>query len=71
MVKLVNMVDYKLIVLKKEKFIMVVVLIYGEGELLEDVESFYEFLMIKKVLKLDGVKVVVIGLGDLSYEFFC
>ncbi|RZF91167.1 assimilatory sulfite reductase (NADPH) flavoprotein subunit [Pseudoalteromonas sp. CO302Y] len=70
-VKLVNMADYKPTALKKEKFIMVVVSTYGEGEPPEDAESLHEFLATKKAPKLDGVKVAVIGLGDSSYEFFC
>lgn len=70
-VKLVNMADYKPNQLKKEKFIVVAVSTYGEGEPPEDAENLHEFLASKKAPKLDGVKVAVIGLGDSSYEFFC
>ena len=70
-VKLVNMADYKPNQLKKEKYIAVVVSTYGEGEPPEDAENLHEFLNSKKAPKLDGVKAVVIGLGDSSYEFFC
>ena len=70
-VKLVNMADYKPNQLKKEKFILLAVSTYGEGEPPEDAENLHEFLVSKKAPKLDGVKVAVIGLGDSSYEFFC
>ncbi|WP_440056178.1 assimilatory sulfite reductase (NADPH) flavoprotein subunit [Pseudoalteromonas sp. T1lg65] len=69
--KLVNMSDYKPANLKKEKFIVVAVSTYGEGEPPEDAETLHEFLASKKAPKLDGVKQAVIGLGDSSYEFFC
>lgn len=70
-VKLVNMSDYKTSQLKKEKFIVVAVSTYGEGEPPEDAENLHAFLASKKAPKLNGVKVAVIGLGDTSYEFFC
>lgn len=70
-VKLVNMSDYKTSQLKKEKFVVIAVSTYGEGEPPEDAENLHAFLASKKAPKLDGVKVAVIGLGDSSYEFFC
>ncbi|MEM7089185.1 MAG: assimilatory sulfite reductase (NADPH) flavoprotein subunit [Pseudomonadota bacterium] len=70
-VKLVDMADYKPNQLKTEKFIVVVVSTYGEGEPPEPAEKLHSFLTSKKAPKLDGVKVAVLGLGDSSYEFFC
>ncbi|ATD08690.1 MULTISPECIES: assimilatory sulfite reductase (NADPH) flavoprotein subunit [Pseudoalteromonas] len=69
--KLVNMADYKPANLKKEKFLVIAVSTYGEGEPPEDAEALHEFLAGKKAPKLEGVKQAVIGLGDSSYEFFC
>ncbi|MEI5639842.1 MULTISPECIES: assimilatory sulfite reductase (NADPH) flavoprotein subunit [unclassified Pseudoalteromonas] len=69
--KLVNMADYKPANLKKEKFLVIAVSTYGEGEPPEDAETLHEFLVSKKAPKLTGVKQAVIGLGDSSYEFFC
>ncbi|TMP45278.1 assimilatory sulfite reductase (NADPH) flavoprotein subunit [Pseudoalteromonas citrea] len=70
-VKLVSMSDYKTSALKKEKFLVVAVSTYGEGEPPEDAETLHEFIAGKKAPKLDGTQVAVIGLGDSSYEFFC
>ena len=70
-VKLLNMADYKPNQLKKEKYLAVVVSTYGEGEPPEDAENLHEFINSKKAPKLDGVKAIVLGLGDSSYEFFC
>ncbi|NUZ12129.1 assimilatory sulfite reductase (NADPH) flavoprotein subunit [Pseudoalteromonas sp. McH1-7] len=69
--KLVNMADYKPANLKKEKFLVIAVSTYGDGEPPEDAEALHEFLVSKKAPKLAGVKQAVIGLGDTSYEFFC
>ncbi|MBE0366547.1 assimilatory sulfite reductase (NADPH) flavoprotein subunit [Pseudoalteromonas aurantia] len=70
-VKLVSMSDYKTSALKKEKFVVVVVSTYGEGEPPEDAEALHAFIASKKAPKLDSTQIAVIGLGDSSYEFFC
>ncbi|MEM9632239.1 MAG: assimilatory sulfite reductase (NADPH) flavoprotein subunit [Pseudomonadota bacterium] len=70
-VKVVNMAHYKPNQLKNEKFIVIVVSTYGEGEPPEPAEKLHGFLASKKAPKLDGLKVAVLGLGDSSYEFFC
>ncbi|MBQ4846659.1 assimilatory sulfite reductase (NADPH) flavoprotein subunit [Pseudoalteromonas sp. MMG005] len=70
-VKLVSMSDYKTSALKKEKFVVVVVSTYGEGEPPEDAEALHTFIASKKAPKLDSTQIAVIGLGDSSYEFFC
>jgi sulfite reductase (NADPH) flavoprotein alpha-component len=69
--KLVSMSDYKNSALKKEKFLVVAVSTYGEGEPPEDAESLHEFIASKKAPKLDGTQIAVIGLGDTSYAYFC
>ena len=70
-VTVVNMADYKPNRLKDEKFVVIVVSTYGEGEPPEPAEKLHAFLASKKAPKLDGLKVAVLGLGDSSYEFFC
>lgn len=41
---------------------------WGDGELLFEVEDFYDDL---ENIDLVGKKVVVFGLGDMVYELFC
>ncbi|WP_282602902.1 assimilatory sulfite reductase (NADPH) flavoprotein subunit [Paracoccus sp. PARArs4] len=70
-VKLVDMADYKPNQLKNERYMVVVVSTYGEGEPPEPALKLFDFVGSKKAPKLDGTKIAVLGLGDTSYEFFC
>ena len=70
-VKLVDMADYKPTQLKSERFMVIVVSTYGEGEPPEPAQKLFDFVGSKKAPKLEGTKIAVLGLGDTSYEFFC
>lgn len=61
------MSDYKGKDLVKEIYVIFVVLINGEGEVLDNVLVLYEFFKFKKVFKLFNFKYGVLGLGDFSY----
>jgi len=69
-VKLTDMADYKPNLLKKEKFVAMVVSTYGEGAPPESAEVLFDFLSSKRAPKLDGLQIAVLGLGDSSYEYF-
>ncbi|MFT4941573.1 MAG: sulfite reductase (NADPH) flavoprotein alpha-component, partial [Paraglaciecola sp.] len=69
--KLVNMADFKAKQLKNETHLVIIVSTHGEGDAPDDAVELHEFLVSKKVPKLDHLNYAVLGLGDSSYEFFC
>ncbi|MFT6895762.1 MAG: sulfite reductase (NADPH) flavoprotein alpha-component [Paraglaciecola sp.] len=69
--KLVNMADFKSKQLKNETHLVIIISTHGEGDAPDDAVELHEFLVSKKVPKLDHLNYAVLGLGDSSYEFFC
>lgn len=65
------MSDFKLNQLKKVNNFLIVVSMYGEGDLLDNVLLFYEFLYGRWVFKFEDFCFFVLVFGDSLYEFFC
>ncbi|AXN02041.1 Sulfite reductase NADPH flavoprotein alpha-component [Candidatus Purcelliella pentastirinorum] len=62
--------EYKFKKINKEKILIIVTSTYGEGEPPEETYVFYNFLMSKRVPKLNNLSFAIFGLGDSSYKFF-
>ncbi|CAL4323993.1 Sulfite reductase [NADPH] flavoprotein alpha-component [Buchnera aphidicola (Eriosoma grossulariae)] len=63
--------DYSFKKIQKERFLIIITSTQGEGEPPEEAISFYNFLMSKKVPKLNNLFFSIFGLGDSSYNLFC
>ncbi len=68
---LIDLMDYNPKDIKKEKNVLVIVSTDGEGEPPVSAEDFYNHLHSSKVPRLDGLNFAVIGLGDITYQYFC
>ncbi|MGZ5028672.1 MAG: assimilatory sulfite reductase (NADPH) flavoprotein subunit [Methylobacter sp.] len=66
-----KMGDYKLLQLKAEKSLLVIISTYGEGEPPDNARELTEQLFSKRAPSLTHMQFSVLGLGDSSYEFFC
>ncbi|TDQ36576.1 sulfite reductase (NADPH) flavoprotein alpha-component [Aureibacillus halotolerans] len=66
-----SMNDFKTNTLKKVENLLLLVSTHGEGDPPDDALTFYEFVNGKRAPKFDHLKYSVLGLGDLSYEFYC
>ncbi|MGZ4976158.1 MAG: assimilatory sulfite reductase (NADPH) flavoprotein subunit [Methylobacter sp.] len=66
-----QMGDYKLLQLKAEKNLLVIISTYGEGEPPDNARELVEQLFSKRAPSLTQMQFSVLGLGDSSYEFFC
>ncbi|MGZ8908206.1 MAG: assimilatory sulfite reductase (NADPH) flavoprotein subunit, partial [Methylobacter sp.] len=66
-----KMGDYRLLQLKAEKNLLVIVSTYGEGEPPDNARELVEHLFSKRAPSLQHLHFAVLGLGDSSYEFFC
>jgi len=66
-----KMGDYKLLQLKAEKNLLVIVSTYGEGEPPDNARELVEYLFSKRAPSLKQMQFAVLGLGDSGYEFFC
>jgi len=65
-----DMADAELETLAKAENLLVLVSTWGEGEPPSRAADFYDAIMAKDALKLDGLNFSVLGLGDSSYEHF-
>lgn len=70
-VRAVDMADYNVRDLKRERLILVITATHGEGSPPEPAEAFYEFLHGRRAPSLSNLRFGVLSLGDLSYEHFC
>ncbi len=68
---LIDLMDYNPKDIKKEKNVLIVVSTDGEGEPTVSSEDFYNYLHSTKIQRLDGLNFAVIGLGDITYQYFC
>ncbi len=66
-----DIADYKIQKLKKENYLFVITSTHGDGDPPETAKTFFEELEGRKAPKLDHLQYAVLGLGDLSYEYFC
>lgn len=63
--------DYNVRELKSERLVYLVVSTQGEGDPPDHARGFYDFVMSKRIPRLDGLHFAVLGLGDNSYSKFC
>lgn len=70
-VSCVDINDFKIQNLKKEKCVLIITSTHGDGDPPETAKTFFEELDGRKAPKLDHLQYVILGLGDSSYEHFC
>lgn len=63
--------DVSMEALAKMERLIVVVSTYGEGEMPDNAELFWEALAAATAPRLEALEFAVLGLGDTSYEHFC
>ncbi|WP_343152516.1 assimilatory sulfite reductase (NADPH) flavoprotein subunit [Buchnera aphidicola] len=68
---LINVCDYKIKNINKEKLLILIISTHGEGEPPEEALLLYKFLFSKRHIDMNLVNYSVFGLGDSSYDFFC
>ncbi|WP_343153395.1 assimilatory sulfite reductase (NADPH) flavoprotein subunit [Buchnera aphidicola (Mindarus keteleerifoliae)] len=69
--KLINVSDYKVKNISKEKILVLIISTQGEGEPPEEALFLHRFLFSRKSIDMSKVHYAVFGLGDSSYDFFC
>jgi sulfite reductase (NADPH) flavoprotein alpha-component len=67
----VDMADYQHRQLKTERFLLLVVSTYGEGEPPAAAETFYNWLHSTRAPRLPELNFAILALGDTSYLHFC
>ncbi|CAL4323637.1 assimilatory sulfite reductase (NADPH) flavoprotein subunit [Buchnera aphidicola] len=68
---LINVCDYKIKNISKEKILILIISTHGEGEPPEEAIFLHKFLFSKKSIQMKSVNYSVFGLGDSSYDHFC
>lgn len=63
--------DFKIQRLKKEKYVLMITSTHGDGDPPETAKTFFEAIAGRKAPNLEHLQYAVLGLGDLSYEYFC
>lgn len=69
--ELVDLADYDVARLPKEKNLLIITSTYGDGEPPDNAAEFYEWLMGDEPPSMEGVSYSVLALGDTSYPDFC
>lgn len=69
--RILDMADYDVSALAKEKNLLVVVSTWGEGDPPENAVTFHDTLFSDAAPKMKGVRFSVCALGDTSYADFC
>jgi sulfite reductase (NADPH) flavoprotein alpha-component len=67
----IDMADYQNRQLKTERFLLLVVSTYGEGEPPASAETFYNWLHSTRAPRLTELNFAILALGDTSYLHFC
>jgi sulfite reductase (NADPH) flavoprotein alpha-component len=70
-VRVKNMAHYTVDALSREKCVVFITSTYGNGEPPDDVAPFWEGIVRKDELDLQGVKFSVLALGNSTYDHFC
>jgi sulfite reductase (NADPH) flavoprotein alpha-component len=69
--KVVDMAEYQNRQLKTERYLLLVVSTYGEGEPPAAAETFYNWLHSSRAPQLSELNFAILALGDTSYLHFC
>jgi sulfite reductase (NADPH) flavoprotein alpha-component len=69
--RVVGMENYSTIDLTKEKRLIIITSTYGDGEMPDNAQAFWEYLRKGTAPRLDHLEFSVLGLGDRKYTQFC
>lgn len=70
-VRMLRAGEYPVKELREERLLYVVISTQGDGDPPDDARGFCEFILGKRVPKLEQLRFAVLGLGDSSYPKFC
>jgi sulfite reductase (NADPH) flavoprotein alpha-component len=69
--RIVGMENYSTIDLTKEKRLIIITSTYGDGEMPDNAQAFWEYLRNGTAPRLEHLEFSVLGLGDRNYTQFC